>query len=83
MKDLALKNGGELKITMTFKYGMDGYGSFSTFNQKDSAGKIQDLSSIVTSQMVPLQATAKCVEKTSLFIGTKPRTMPALADQFE
>jgi hypothetical protein len=73
MKDLALKNGGELKLTMTFKYGMDGCGSFSPFNQKDSKGKIQDLSSIVTSQMVPLQATAKvCGEKVIVYQNKAP-----------
>ena len=58
VKLLAAKNGGELNVTMYFKYGMDGCGSFSSFMQKDSAGELQDMSSLLTCQMVPLQAVA-------------------------
>jgi hypothetical protein len=58
LKLLATKNGGELNVTLYFKYGMDGCGSFSSFMQKDSTGELQDLSSLLTCQMVPLQAVA-------------------------
>ena len=58
LQELSSNNTGDLKVTFYFKYGMDGCGSFSFFMQKDSTGKVRDLSSLMTSQMVPLQATA-------------------------
>ena len=58
LQELSSNNTGDLKVTFYFKYGMNGCGSFSSFMQKDSTGKVRDLSSLMTSQMVPLQATA-------------------------
>jgi hypothetical protein len=58
LQELSSNNTGDFKVTSYFKYGMEGCGSFSSFMQKDSTGKVRDLSSLMTSQMVPLQATA-------------------------
>jgi len=66
LQDLSANNTGELKITFYFKYGMDGCGSFCSFMQKDSTGKVRDLSSLMTSQMVPLQATALVGNETKI-----------------
>ncbi len=59
LDELSERNNGELQITFYFKFGMDGCGSFNSFMQKDSTGKVRDLNSLMTSQMVPLQATTK------------------------
>ena len=64
MKRLAEDNLGELDIILYFKFGMDGCGSFDTFMQKDQSGIVPDGSTLLTSQMVPLQAVA--------FVATEP-----------
>ncbi len=58
IKLLAATNNNELTITFFFKYGFDGCGSFNTFMQKDESGRVPDGSTLLTSQMVPLQAVA-------------------------
>ena len=63
LEGLSARNNGELQITFYFKFGMDGCGSFNSFMQKDSTGKVRDLKSLMTSQMVPLQATAMVGEE--------------------
>jgi len=45
----------DLKLVFFFKFGLDGCGSFSTFHQKDSTGHIPDGSTLMVSQLVPLQ----------------------------
>jgi hypothetical protein len=42
LKDLALQNGDRLKVKVKFIYCMGGCGPFSTLNQKDSKGKVND-----------------------------------------
>ena len=59
MKELANKNKGTLDIDISFKYGFDGCGAFNTNMQKDSTGKVPDGSTLVTSQLVPLQAVVR------------------------
>jgi len=58
IKFLASTNGEELNITFFFKFGLDGCGSFNTFMQKGENGRIPEGSTLLTSQMVPLQAVA-------------------------
>ena len=71
MKELADKNNGNLEIQLYFKYGFDGCGSFNTNMQKDTTGKVPDASTLVTSQLVPLQAVVLGDEK--LIIHNNPR----------
>ena len=55
LKDLSPQNNNELELLLFFKYGLDGCGSFNSFMQKDDAGKVPDGTTILASQMVPLQ----------------------------
>jgi hypothetical protein len=70
MKELADKNKGNLEIQLYFKFGFDGCGSFNTNMQKDTTGKVPDASTLVTSQLVPLQAVVLGDEK--LIIHNNP-----------
>jgi len=71
MKELADKNNGNLEIQLYFKFGFAGCGSFNTNMQKDTTGKVPDASTLVTSQLVPLQAVVLGDEK--LIIHNNPR----------
>jgi hypothetical protein len=58
IQDLAVQNNGKLEIIMYYKYGFDGCGSFNTAMQRDESGKVPDATTLMTSQMVPLQSYA-------------------------
>jgi len=44
-----------LDLALLFKFGLDGCGSFQTFNQKDESGHLPDGSTLMTNQLVALQ----------------------------
>lgn len=77
MKELANKNNGTLDIDISFKYGFDGCGSFNTNMQKDSTGKVPDGSTLVTSQLVPLQAVVRGEGKEILHNNPAPNNANA------
>ena len=49
----------KLQLLFVFKFGMDGCGSFATFNQKNSAGHVPNNSTLLVSQLVPIQIVVK------------------------
>lgn len=53
------ENHQELALVLDFKYGFDGCGSFSTFNQKNESGHVPNGRTLLTSQLVPLQISLK------------------------
>jgi hypothetical protein len=78
IKELAESNNQKLSITFYFKFGFDGCGSFNTFMQKGNNGRVPDGSTLLTSQMVPLQAVAVVgVEKVLLHNSSMPNNANA------
>jgi len=72
IEELAVENNGELGVVIYFKYGFDGCGSFNTYMQKTESGKVPDGSTLLTSQMVPLQAVAVGKESVLLHNSRTP-----------
>jgi hypothetical protein len=67
LEDLSSQNNSDLKLLLFFKYGLDGCGSFNTFMQKDDTGKVPDGTTILASQMVPLQVVISGQENVIIF----------------
>ena len=67
LKDLSTQNNGELNLLLYFKYGLDGCGSFNSFMQKDETGKVPDGTTILASQLVPLQVVSSIQKEIIIF----------------
>jgi hypothetical protein len=67
LQDLSTQNNGELELLLYFKYGLDGCGSFNSFMQKDETGKVPDGTTILASQLVPLQVVSSVQKEIIVF----------------
>jgi hypothetical protein len=67
LEDLSAQNNKDLELFLYFKYGLDGCGSFNSFMQKDETGKVPDGTTILASQLVPLQVVTSTPEKIIIF----------------
>jgi hypothetical protein len=77
LKELAAQQNNQLTLLLYFKYGLDGCGSFDSYMQKDVNGKVPDGSTLLSSQMVPLQIVVHNHTTTILFNNPSPNSANA------